>query len=432
MEGTTMGAASLNRRTFIRTFTGGALGGALLYAFPEHARAKYIISNDEAVPSDDEHFWSVVRDQFPLKKDPLFLNNGTMGPSPFVVIDAVRSEMEDVDRNARYGGWDNVRPKVAKFINAQDDEISLTHNVTEGIDVVACGLPLKQGDEVILTNHEHAGNAVPWLARARRDGIVVKVLALAPTAAEILNSINSLITPRTRVIAVPHITCTIGQVLPAKEIAALGHDKGLWVFFDGAHTPGMMPLDVKDIGCDFFATCGHKWMMGPKGTGFLYVRKEVQDVLEPYWAGALSDAGWDLQKGTLAFKKDAHKYDFGTQSSALYVGLGAAIDFLYHIGMENIVRRDRALATHLRDELKKLGNRIEILTPEEEGGYGAVLGFRHKGIAYDKLQQYLIEKHKIITRMVPEDGVNCNRISTHIYNNFDEVDRLVDAIKSAA
>lgn len=426
-----MSIPPLNRRKFIRTFAGGALGGALLYAFPENARAKYIISNDETVPADDEHFWNVVRDQFPLKKEPVFLNNGTMGPSPYVVIDAVKSEMEDVDRNARYGGWDNVRPKVAKFINAHDDEISLTHNVTEGINVVACGLPLKRGDEVILTNHEHAGNAVPWLARARRDGIVVKVLPLAPTAAETLNRLTSLITQRTRVIAVPHITCTIGQVLPAKEIATLGHDKGLWVFFDGAHAPGMLPLDVKDIGCDFFATCGHKWMMGPKGTGFLYVRKEVQDVLEPYWAGALSDAGWDLQKGTLDYRKDAHKYDFGTQNSALYVGLGAAIDFLYHIGMENIARRDRGLANHLRNELKKLGDVIEILTPDEEGGYGAVLGFRHKGIAYDKLQQYLIEKHKIITRMVPEDGINCNRISTHIYNGLEEVDKVVEAIKLA-
>ncbi len=427
-----MNGLSVTRRSFIRTFAGGALGGAMLYAFPEDARAKYVISNDEHIPEDDERFWSVVRDQFPLKREPIFLNNGTMGPSPYVVMDAVKSEMEEVDRNARYGGWEPVRPKIAKFINAHDDEISLTHNVTEGINVVACGLPLKRGDEVILTNHEHAGNAVPWLARARRDGIVVKVLNLPQKAADILDRINALINEKTRVIAIPHVTCTIGQVLPAKEISKLGHDKGLWVFFDGAHTPGMMPLDVKDIDCDFFASCGHKWMMGPKGTGFLYVRKEVQDVLEPYWAGALSDAGWDLNKGTLEFKKDAHKYDFGTQSSSLYVGLGAAIDFLYHIGSDNVTRRGQALSMHLRNELKKLGDKVEILTPDEQGGYGSVLGFRLKNYAYDKLQPLLLEKHKIITRMVPENGVNCNRISTHIYNNYDEVNKVVEAIRSVA
>jgi selenocysteine lyase/cysteine desulfurase len=372
----------------------------------------------------------VVRDQFPLKKDPIFLNNGTMGPSPYVVIDAITSEMEEVDRNARYGGWEVVRPKIAKFINAHDDEISLTHNVTEGISIVACGLPLKRGDEVILTNHEHAGNAVPWLARARRDGIVIKMLTLAAKASETLDRLNALITNRTRVIAVPHITCTIGQVLPVKEIAKLGHEKGLWVFFDGAHTPGMMPLDVKDIGCDFFATCGHKWMMGPKGTGFLYVRKEVQDVLEPYWAGALSDAAWDLQKGTLEFKKDAHKYDFGTQNSSLYVGLGAAIDFLHHLGMENVARRNQALAMHVRSELEKLGDKVEILTPGEQGGYGAVLGFKLKAMPYDKLQPYLREKHNLITRMVPEMGINCNRISTHIYNSYEEANKLIEAVTS--
>ncbi len=298
--------------------------------------------------------------------------------------------------------------------------------------MIACGLPLQRGDEVILTNHEHAGNAVPWLGRARRDGIVVKVLNLPKTKDEILNRLNDLLSARTRVIAVPHITCTIGQVLPAKEISSLAHDQGIWFMLDAAHTPGMMPVDVKTLGCDFFATCGHKWMMGPKGTGFLYVRQEVQEIVEPYWTGALADAGWDLIRGSLEYKKNAHRFDFGTQNAAIYTGLGTAIDFLSHIGMENVTRRGQSLATHLRRELQSLGDRIEILTPEEEGGYGSVLGFKLKNMPYDKLQPMLLEKHKMITRMVPENGVNCNRISTHIYNNFDEVNRLVEAIKSVA
>jgi cysteine desulfurase / selenocysteine lyase len=432
LPGDPIDLAPVTRRRFIRTFAGGALGGALLYAFPQEARARYILSNEEVVPADDLPFWTVVRDQFPLKKEPLFLNNGTIGPSPFVVIDAVTAEMGEVESHARYGGWDTVRPKIAQFINAQEDEISLTHNVTEGINVVAAGLPLKRGDEVILTNHEHAGNAVPWLARARRDGIVVKMVELAGTSSEILSRINDCITSHTRVIAVPHVTCTTGQVLPAKEIARLGHSKGLWVFFDGAHTPGMMALDVKDIDCDFFASCGHKWMMGPKGTGFLYVRKELQEILEPQWAGALSDAGWDVARGTLSYRKDAHKYDFGTQNAALYVGLGAAVDFLHHIGMENITRHNKALATQLRNGLKSMGNKVEILTPEEEGGYCSVIGFRVHAMPYDKLQPFLLEKHKIVTRMVPENGVNCNRISTHIYNSADDVARVVEAIRSVA
>ena len=404
----------------------------MLYAFPETARAKYVLAHDQTVDASDEEFWDVVRQQFPLKHEPLFLNNGTMGPSPYVVIDAVTSEMGDVERSGRYGGWEDARGKIAKFVNAQPEEISLTHNVTEGINIVACGLPLRRGDEVIMTTHEHAGNAIPWLGRARRDGITIKTFVPGWTAAQTLSAIEALITPRTRVIAVPHITCTIGQVLPGREISELGHDKGLWVMLDGAHTPGMMPLDVKALECDFFASCGHKWMMGPKGTGFLYVRKEVVDLLEPAWVGAGVDKSWDIRTGKIEYRSDAHRFDFATQSSAIYVGLGAAVDFLAHLGMDNVARRGRSLALHLRAGLKDLGDRVEILTPEEEGGYGSVVGFRLKNYPFDKLQQLLLEKHRIITRMVPENGINCNRISTHIYNSFAEVDRFLEAVRTVA
>jgi len=422
----------MNRRGFIRTFAGGALGGMMLYAFPAEARAKYIIAREDVVAADDEEFWTVVRTQFPLKPDPLYLNNGTMGPSPYVVIDAVKTEMEEVDRLGRYGGWDEVRPKIAKFVNADPEEISITHNVTDGINVVASGLPLSRGDEVLLTNHEHAGNALPWLARARRDGIVVKAVSLARTGAETLNRISDAITSRTRVIALPHVVCTIGQVLPGKEISRLGHDKGLWVMLDAAHTPGLMPLDVKDLGCDFLATCGHKWMMGPKGAGFLYVRKEAMEVIEPIWVGGGVDEGWDVAAGTLSYRKDAHRFDYGSQSAALYAGLGAAVDFLHHIGMPNVERRGRSLATLLRNELTSFGDRVEILTPSEASSHASILGFRLKNYPYDKLQRYLLDKHRIITRMVPENGINCNRVSTHVYNNAAEVHRLVEALRSVA
>ena len=281
-----------------------------------------------------------------------------------------------------------------------------------------------------MTDHEHAGNAVPWLARARRDGIVIRTFTPALHAAETLERINALINPKTWAIAVPHITCTIGQVLPAKEICSLGHDKGLWVMFDGAHTPGMLPLDVHDMGCDFFATCGHKWMMGPKGTGFLYVRKELVETLEPVWVGAGVDTGWDVRTGTLAFRTDAHKFDFGTQSSPLFVGLGAAIDFLHHLGIQNITSRDQALAGHLRNGLKSLGDRVEILTPDEPGGYGSLVAFRPRRIEFDKLHKALLEQHHIITRPVAENGINCNRISTHIYNSFTDVDRFLTTLEN--
>jgi selenocysteine lyase/cysteine desulfurase len=426
-----MGSETTSRRRFIGSVSGGLVGSLLLPGIGHTAPTLPDRTPAGAGPRD-ERFWGMVRAQFPLRSEPVYLNNGTMGPSPYPVLEAVRAEMEEIDRAGRYGGWDVARPVVAQFINAAPDEISLTHNVTEGISVVACGIPLKRGDEVILTDHEHVGNALPWLARARRDGIVIRTFSPAPTAAGTLERISALINGRTRVIAVPHITCTTGHVLPAREISSLGRSKNIYVMIDAAHTPGMMPLDVKAMGCDFLASCGHKWMLGPKGTGFLYVRNEMLEVLEPHWMGGGSDAGWDVRQGTMAFRADAHRFDFASQNAALYVGLNAAVEFINRIGIDTIRARDLMLAGYLRSRLEELGDRLTILTPSEEGSFGAVVAFRLAKTPYEPLYNFLRDERKIITRMVPENGVNCNRVSTHIYNSQAEVDRLVEAVREKA
>ena len=422
------------RRDFIRQVAGGTIGAWALITVPETSQARYVIANDQNVSPTDETFWQVVRDQFPLTRDRIYLNNGTMGPSPYVVLEAVKNSLTSIDTGGDYGGWDVARPRLAKFVGVDESEISLTHNVTEGINVVAWGLPLKRGDEVIMTTHEHVGNALPWLNRSRKDGIKIKTFVPAPTASENLNRINDLITKKTRAIAIPHINCTIGQVFPAKEITKLGHDKGLWVYLDGAHGPGMLNLNLKDIGCDFYATCCHKWMCGPKGTGFLYVKKEMLDVVQARWVGGYSDTGWNVTVDPPEFKgyvQTAHRYDFATQNAAIYIGLNAAVDFLYHIGIENTVQRGHALAAHLQQELLKLGDKVEMLTPTEQRSRGSVIGFRLKNISYDKFGEYVSKKGFRI-RLVGESHLNSIRVSTHIYNSFDEVNKFIDVVKEIA
>lgn len=405
-----------------------------LTALPTESPARYIMADGERIASDDESFWDLVRGQFPLTRDRVYFNNGTLGPSPFPVVEALRKALDTIDATGEYGGWETARPKLAKFVNVDESEISLTHNVTEGINVVAGGLPLTRGDEVILTTHEHVGNALPWLNRMRLDGVVIRTFAPAMTSDENLNRVNDLITPRTRVIAVPHITCTAGLVLPVKELARLGHDKGLWVFFDGAHGPGTTMLDLKDMDCDFYASCGHKWMCGPKGTGFLYVKQEMLDVVQARWVGGYSDTGWDVTVAPPEFQgyvPTAHRYDFGTQNAALSIGLAAAVDFLYHIGMENIVRRGSALAARLQRGLLALGDRVEMLTPTEERSRCFVVGFRLKNMPYDKFGEHAAKKGFRI-RLVPESHLNSIRVSTHLYNSAREVDAFLEAVKEVA
>ena len=424
----------VTRRSFVRKISGGIIGSWALIALPQSSPARYIIANDERIEPDDEKFWAGVRDQFPLTRNRVYFNNGTIGPSPHPVLVAVRQAMNDLDTRGEYDGWETARPKIAKLVNADAAEISLTHNVTEGINIVAQGLPLKRGDEVIMTTHEHAGNALPWLNRMRLDGIVIKTVKPATTAEENLNRINDRLSTSTRVIAIPHITCTAGHVFPVKEISRLAHDRGLWVFYDGAHGPGMSALDLREIGCDFYASCGHKWMCGPKGTGFLYVRKEMLDLLQAKGIGAYSDTGWDLTVDPPEFKgyvPTAHRYDFGTQNAPIYIGLAAAVDFLYHVGMENIARRGRSLADLLQSELLKLGDRIEMLTPTEERSRGSMIGFRLRNIPYDKFGEHAVKRNFRI-RLVPESHLNSIRVSTHLYNTPDEVMMFVEAVKEVA
>lgn len=415
---------SSNRRDFLKQ---AGLASAAAMILPSMVSAAAM----PAIPpfSDDEHYWRSVRQLFPLSKEFIFLNNGTIGPSPYTVLEAVYEKMKEIDRSAGYGGWDLARPALARFVKAEESEISLTHNVTEGINVVAWGLPLKRGDEVIVTNHEHVGGALPWLNRARVDGIVVKHVTLGNTAAETLNNLEKLISKKTRVLAIPHIVCTTGQIQPVKEIVALGKKHGAFVFIDGAHGPGMLEIDLHDMGCDFYASCCHKWMLGPKGTGFLYVKKELFEGVNALFVGGGSDNGWNILGANPSIKglaPTAHRYDYGSQNAALYVGVVAAIDFLNTIGMQNVEKRIRGLAGYMQDKLIATG-KVEMLTPTEERSRSAVIGFRIKGMEYTKFGE-LTAKNGLTIRMVAENDLNSVRASTHIYNFHNEVDKLVELI----
>lgn len=424
-------AKSNSRRDFVKLVTGGVIGGLTLLSVPACSNARYVMAGDKPVSPDDETFWKIVKEQFPIIKNKIWMNNGTVGPSPYVVQEAMFAKEADVNAHGEYGGYETVRKKLGKLVNCSEEEISLTMNVTNGINIIAQGIRLKRGDEVILTTHEHIGNAVPWLARAKRDGIVIKFAEMGKDANEMLNKINDKISSKTRVIAVPHQTCTQGQVLPGKEISKLGHDKGLWVMLDAAHPVGEFNVDVKDLDCDFYVSCGHKWMMGPKGTGFLYMKKSMYDVVDPIFVGAGGVTDWNYASGIDKYVDTGHRYDYTTRSAALYVGLEAAADFLMNIGMENIGKRGKLLSTHLMNGIKDIPN-VEMLTPFEDKSRASLVGFRLKNIEYSKLQGWLMENYKIRVRGVPESNLNSLRISTHIYNDFDDVNKLIEAVHKAS
>jgi cysteine desulfurase / selenocysteine lyase len=421
-----------SRRNFLRSAT--VLAALSLSEMQAMAASAQIKTDGKNIDENDDAWWHNVRMMFPLSKDLTYLNNGTFGPSPYPVIEAVKAGMMENDMNGQYGNWEDTVIKLAKFVNATKEEIALTHNVTDGINIGCWGIPLQKGDEVIITTHEHSGNAMPWMNRQKLHGIVVRTYTPAPTAAETLTRINDVISKKTRAIATPHIPCTQGQILPIKEICTLARDKKMFSIIDGAHGPGMIPLDLHDMGCDTYASCSHKWMLGPKGTGFLYIRKDFQDVLQTYTVGAGSDNGkWDLMTTpatTSDYTPNAHRYYAGTQSNGLYAGVIAAIDFIESIGAQNIYNRLKYLGKYTQDSLLAFGDKVELITPTEERSRSAVNGFRIKGVDFQKFCNMCSEK-KIRIRGVNENGLNSLRVSTHIYNSKEEVDMLMEVVKKA-
>lgn len=421
-----------NRRNFIRNglllagaagLTGKSLLGAAAFQ-PESAHMP--LPAEGGKPGED--YWKLLRAQFPLSKDRIFLNNGTVGPSPYAVLHEVQQDMLEVDSSGRYGGHEETAIKaLAGFLNTSETEISLMRNVTEGINVVCWGLPLKAGDEVIMTGHEHVGHAAPWLNRVKLHGITVKILKLGKTASETIDNLMPLLGKKTKVISVPHIPCTIGQILPVKEICSIARARGIYSFLDGAHPPGMLKTDLKDIGCDMYAGCCHKWMLGPKGTGFLYVSEAMRDTVQVYYGGGGFDTGWDMLSNPPALKgyvASGHRYYYGTQNPSLLKGVVKAIEFQNAVGREHIENRIRTLATYLQEELLKLSSDIEMLTPVEDISRGAQVAFRIRNREVSRLQTQCGEK-KIITRYVPENNINCLRISTHIYNSYEDINSFL-------
>ncbi len=430
----------MNRRRFVNSTIGLVAGVGLAHKlnplFGRGASTRTLLGqklqSDNPFTPSDTRFWSFVRRQFPLTDERTYLNTGGLGSSPLAVIDAVKAEMDKLEEIGETGHtdalWKEIKSSAGELLGCDGDELAFVRNATEGINVVANGLPLKRGDEIITSTHEHVANQFTWLVGQKRKGYVLKSFEPSRVSGQAnLEIIERLITPRTRLINLAHITCTTGQIMPVKEIADLAKSRNIWFFVDGAQSAGMMPFNLHDIGCDAYTTSGHKWLLGPKETGLLYVRKEMLDTIKAKFVGAYSTDDYHPRSGKYTFSPTAERYEYGTVSTPLRVGLHAAIRFIRDIGIENVWRHDKSLAAHLYSELEKISD-IELLSPMNAEDRGAMVTFKHRKIGYNEVEQRL-GKANFRTRGVGEDHLDAIRISTHVYNNMEEVDRLLDNVR---
>lgn len=391
------------------------------------------ISDTTVVNGDTD--WTTLRSLFPLDSKKIFLNNGTMGITPFPVLRAIQDSFLEAAENGHYPGHsDDLLKTLGELIGADYTEVTITKNVSEGTNHVCWGVPMKKKDEVILTTHEHVGGSLPWLNRARLDGIVIKTVELGKTAAQTLENIEAAITKKTRVIAVPHIPCTVGQVLPVKEICSLARSKGILSAIDGAHPLGMIQFNVKELGCDYYYGCIHKWALGPLGVGYLYVNKNILEKTRCTHIAAYSNTDFNMRSAppTMGNLVDtAHRFTYGTFCGPLWVGALKALEFYKTVGPKRIELRSKGLAKRLQEGILEFGNRIDMATPTEDISRACQVSFRIKNGNEKANQDFLSEmsKKNFVLRYVGESGIDCIRVSTHYYNNESEVDQLLSELK---
>ncbi|MGD8698883.1 MAG: aminotransferase class V-fold PLP-dependent enzyme [Gemmatimonadales bacterium] len=426
-------AASSRRRFLQQCLAGAAVAatGSTACGRPDSGSETLPFVDAWGSAVGDAQRWRLVRDQFLLEPGYAYLNTGGLGPSPRPVIAAFDEAWRELELRCEsgHGRRADVRSRACEFLGCGEDELAFTRSATEGMNLVARGLKLRDGDEVVMTTHEHPGGAMPWFAVREDTPIRIRTVDPGTGGDDSLQRLRGALTSRTRVVMVSHITCTTGLLMPVREIAELCRQRGIVCVIDGAQAVGQIPVDLRALGCEFYVASGHKWLLGPKGTGVLYVRDEMLDRWKPSFAGAYADARFDLAAGALERLRPASASEYGTRNTPLVLGLGAAFDFLSTMGMQTVAARGAYLAQRLREGLFALDG-VDVLTPADAGA--AILTFRLPAAGGDPWEwvNRLRRDHSFRLRPVGEAGLAAVRASTHVLNSEAEVDRLVDVLES--
>lgn len=382
--------------------------------------------------TDYTHVWQ-IRQELPAATSRLYLNAGTFGPLPTRVLDAINERLRFEYTHGRLGAeafeqmgliYGEARRRAARLFNAAESEIALTDNTGEGLNVIIHGFNWHEGDEIITTTHEHFSALAPLYHLRDRYGIVVRFADLGLLADQpILKPIADLVSARTRLIVLSHVTWTTGAVLNVSEVAYMGREVGVPVLIDGAQSAGAIPIDVKALGVDFYAIPMQKWLCGPDGTGALYVRSESLGYVSPTYVGYFSakhedSVEWELQD-------TAQRFELGGRQSAAIAGQCAALQWLEEIvGYEWMYSRIASLHRYAYDALQTIPG-ITILTPA--AGASGLLSFKLDGHESNEVVQRLHDDYNIFIRSIP--SMQSLRVSTGFYNTEEEIDTLVKALR---
>lgn len=429
-------AAPSSRRAFLGRLAGAAVAPAVI---PARSLAEQLSGMADTEGSGlprllpgqaaDEAFWDVVRAQFPLRDGLVMLNAANLCPAPLPVSDAVTVLTRDVDSDASFqnrakfsGLARRSVEALAAYVGAAADEVVITRNTSEGNNIVLNGLTFGPGDEVVIWDENHPTNNVAWDVRADRYGFAVRRVTTPRTPAgpdDLTRPFLEALTPRTRVLAVSHVSNVSGQALDAGTLCAEARRRGVLTLLDGAQVFGAFPLDLHALGCDFYTASSHKWLMGPKEAGILYVRKELAADLWPSIVGV----GWEGARDSGARRFST----LGQRDDATVAAMATAVAFHERIGTERVGQRVRELVTELRRVLEERVTGIDFVTPADPAMNAGVVIFEVEGLDTRAAYNALYEDHGIAGAAT--GGI---RMCPHIYNSLAQMEQAAVAVVAVA
>lgn len=394
-----------------------------------------------------------IRADFPILarevhgKPLVYLDNGASAQKPKAVLEAIRTAYEEEYSNVHRGlhflsntateNYEQARESIRRFINAPSaEEIVFTRNATEAINLVAQsfgGMHIGEGDEIVLTIMEHHSNIVPWHFHRERNGAVLKFAPVSDDGEFLLDEFEKLLTPRTKMVAVTHMSNVLGTVVPAKEVVRLARERGIPVLFDGAQGAVHLPIDVQDLDCDFYVFTGHK-LYGPTGIGVLYAKKEHLEAMPPYQGGG--EMIGTVATDAITYARPPHRFEAGTPAIVQAIGLGAAVEYVMGIGQDRIAAHEADVLAYAQKRLGEINALRQIGTAP---GKGSIISFEIEGAHAHDIST-IIDRSGVAVRagthcaepLLARFGVTSTcRASFAMYNTQDEVDALAEALNKA-
>lgn len=381
----------------------------------------------------DEAFWTLLRKQFPLREGIVYLNAANVCPASLPVLDRHQHLLRDFQADpsfqnrAKFGPLrERARARAAQFFGVTADEVAFTRNTSEATNTIVHGLNLKAGDEVVLIEDNHPSNLDSWQSQSKRLGFTIRLVPatqLIDSPEALAAKVEAALTGKTRVLSLTHVTSSTGLLYPVAALCRTARQRNIWTHVDGAQSAGMLPVDLREIGCDSYATSSHKWLMGPLEAGVLYVASYRQKEVWP----AIVSVGYtgDGRGGARAFEA------YGQRDDARLVALDATFEFLQMVGMPAVTARIRQLTARLMDQLAA-DSRLHLRTNRQVSLSCGVVKVDLPHVAdLRALDQQLYAKHGMAFSVTPTGPFRGIRVSPHIYNSLEQMDAVAAAFRAA-